>query len=83
MATVSIISVNRRSVTARTSKTASDGESLVDTIYTVIEHEFLKWLRNPENAKKNKFRISHEQRREYKAFLTDFIKKGTNPKLRN
>lgn len=83
MATAPITPVNRRSVTARTPRTASDGESLVGTIYTVIEHEFLEWLRNPENAERNKFRISHEQRREYKAFLTDPTRKGTNPKLRN
>lgn len=83
MTIASITFVNRKSVTAKTSKTANDGESLVDTIYTVIEHELLKWLRNLENIKKIKFRINHKQRRKYKAFLTNFIKKRTNPKPRN
>lgn len=83
MTTALITPINRRSVTARNPITASDGESLIDTIYTAIEHEFLEWLRNPENAEKNKFRISHEQRREYKAFLTDPTRKGTTLKLRN
>ena len=83
MIIVFITFVNRRSVTARISRTVNDDESLIDTIYTVIEHEFLKWLRNSENAEKNKFRISHAQRREYKTFLTDSTKKGTTSKLRN
>lgn len=83
MVTVFITFVNRRFVTARTPKTINDGESLVDTIYIVIEHEFLKWFRNFENVEKNKFRINHEQKRKYKAFLTNFIKKGITPKLRN
>lgn len=83
MAIASIIHVNRRSVIARIPRTVSDDESLIGTIYTVIEHEFLKWLRNSENAERNKFRINHEQRREYKTFLTDFTKKEITLKLRN
>lgn len=67
----------------RIPKTVSNNELFVNTIYIVIEHEFLKLLRNFENVKRNKFQISHEKKREYKIFLTDFIKKRTIPKLYN